>query len=81
MLPLKEDIICLAKPGFAEVDHIMILSDILCPYCKNSHLGEIRLPPQYKNSPRGDDAKTEKIRLLYVCLSCTKMINEEELNT
>ena len=55
-------------------------TEILCPNCKNSHLREIRLPPQSMNSIWGDEAKTENIRLFYVCLSCTKMLSEEELN-
>ncbi len=55
-------------------------TDILCPACKNSHLREIKLPPQSNESFRGNEANAVKDRLFYVCLSCTKMLSEEELN-
>jgi hypothetical protein len=55
-------------------------TNILCPSCKNSHLREIKLPAQSKKSIWENEAKTEKARLFYVCLSCTKMLSEEEIN-
>jgi hypothetical protein len=58
----------------------MYPTEILCPQCKNSHLREIKIPPQSTFSIWGDGAKTENVRLFYVCLSCTKMLSEEELN-
>ena len=71
--------------GFAKVRvcqgaHSMKLTDIICPTCKNSHLREIKLPVQSKKSIWGNDTKTEAVRLFYVCLSCTKMLSEEEVN-
>ena len=60
--------------------HFMNPTDILCPTCKNSHLREIKLPPQSKKSIRGNETKTENVRLFYMCLSCTKMLSEEEIN-
>jgi hypothetical protein len=59
--------------------HFMNLTDILCPTCKNSLLREIKLPAHSKTSIGGDETKPEKARLYYVCLSCTKMLSEEEL--
>lgn len=57
----------------------MKLTDIICPTCKNSHLREIKLPVQSKKSIWGNETKTEAVRLFYVCLSCTKMLSEEEV--
>jgi DNA-directed RNA polymerase subunit RPC12/RpoP len=58
----------------------MNITEILCPYCRNSHLREIKLPPQSINSVWGDEAKKKSARVFYMCLSCTKMLSEEELN-
>jgi hypothetical protein len=58
----------------------MNLTEILCPKCKKSHLREIRIPPQSTWSLWEDETKTENIRLFYMCLSCTKMLSEEEVN-
>jgi hypothetical protein len=55
-------------------------TDILCPYCKNSHLREITLPPPSTRSIWGGKEKDGRTRKFYMCLSCTKMISEEELN-
>jgi hypothetical protein len=54
-------------------------TDILCPTCKNSHLREIQLPPQPMRSIGENEANPENVRVVYVCLSCTKMLSEEEL--
>jgi DNA-directed RNA polymerase subunit RPC12/RpoP len=58
----------------------MYETDILCPYCKNSHLREIKLPSPIPSTIWEGKEKNENIRKFYVCLSCSKMINEEELN-
>jgi hypothetical protein len=55
-------------------------TEILCPFCENSYLREIKIPHQETKSIWGDEAKKEKARLFYMCLSCTKMLSEEELN-
>jgi len=58
----------------------MYPTEILCPNCKNSHLREIKLPPQSKKPVWGDEDKTVNARLFYMCLSCTKMLSEEDLD-
>lgn len=76
----QEVILGMTRPGFSEVAYSMNRTEILCPYCKNSHLREIKLPPRSLDSIGGDGVKIEGIKLFYICLSCTKMMNEEELN-